>query len=186
MQTNTSLRIFKLFALAPLASAVAAALVTPSAVAHSLVLTEVSSTVLTATYDASPLTVGNNGPDDWIVTAPEITFQGSGLIQTQWIEPENSSLLNALTHIGPNIGPGNFEFQSDIVIRGFTGQPNGSTVNDVGTDNRDFASVSMTFTDNAATAEHPAVPDTGSTLGLFLVSSIALVGARKLVAVRTS
>ncbi len=191
MQTNTSLRIFKLFALVPLAIAVAAALVTQSAFAHSFVLTENSSTSLTATYDGSTsgVTVVNNGPDFWTVTLPNFVTFGNGLSQTQWVEPDNSSLQNAVTSAssGPGL-PTNFDFRSDIpFFVGFpTPLPNGSTVQDFGFDTSDQASVSVTFTDNAATAEHPAVPDTGSTLGLLLVSSIALVGARRRVAVRTS
>src|SRR5437588_2461701 len=81
MQTNTSLKTFKLSPLVPLAIAIVALLVTQSAPAHSLALTEVSSTTLTATYDGSTLTVTPNGSDDWIVTAAIITFHSPGLEQ---------------------------------------------------------------------------------------------------------
>ena len=182
MKTNTSLRIFKISALVPLAIAVAAPLVTQSAVAHSLVLIEVSSTTLTATYDGSALVPVNNGPDNWTLTlANSITF-GRGLDQTQWVEPDNSSLWNAVTSAtsGPGM-PTTFDFRSDIPpFIGFTARPDGSTVQDFGFDASDQASVSITFTDNAATAEHPAVPDTGSSLGLLFLSVIGLFGLNRL------
>src|SRR5947207_4043985 len=70
MKTNPSFRIFKFSTLVSLAIAIAAALVTHPVRAtaiQTLVITEFSSTSLTATLNNNPLTVTNNGADLWFV-----------------------------------------------------------------------------------------------------------------------
>ena len=163
--------------------AAAAALVTQPALAHSIVLTELSPTTLTATYDGSTtgVTVTPGAlPDTWdiifstvdfhVVVHPPIGFVPLGT----WIEPENSALGNYVT-LSPG---GHLDIASDFsaAVTTFADE---STVSNVGTDTRDNGPVSVTFDDDAARAEGHAVPDTGTSASLFGLSLAGLVFLRR-------
>jgi hypothetical protein len=165
----------KIFKLSAAAVAIAAAWVTQPvfggtapAPTHQIDITENSPISLSATYDGSPVTVLNTNPDQWTVTFPTtVSFVGGPV---EWAEPENSNLANVVT-----FSPATFTLTvfSDLGdhVNGFIPLPNGSTVNNVGTDSINGVSVSATFNDNAATAE---VPDTGTTFSLFGLSLAGL------------
>jgi len=160
-----------------LAIAITAALLTGPVLAqpapHQLVVTENSSTStgLTATYDGSALAVTFIGPDQWTVTVPSTVFFIPGGA-FKWVEPENSGLGNSVVLGSPGIP--RFSVTSDITTN-FPPVADESTVN-IGTDSSNGAPISMTFDDDAATAE---VPDTGSTFGLLFLALIALLGASR-------
>src|SRR5262245_41162372 len=94
-----------------------------SAVPHSIVVTENSSSSLTATYDGSTANVSlisfnPSFPDTWTIfftdniVLSNIQLNGS---QVQWLEPENSSFANLL---GSNGGPRlqvNSDFPADNI-----------------------------------------------------------------------
>jgi hypothetical protein len=88
-----------------------------------------------------------------------------------WVEP-NSGLGNSVVLGSPGIP--RFLVTSDIT-NNFPPVADESTVN-IGTDSSNGAPISMTFDDDAATAE---VPDTGSTFGLLFLALIALLGASR-------
>ena len=181
MKTNPSFRIFKPSTLVPLAIAIAAALVTQpmrATAVNNIVITENSSTSLSATYDGSTtgVTVTFLGPDIWNVTFPStVTFSQFGGVN--WTEPENSSLGNEVSFIG-NINPRNkLGVLSDFTLAGSVTTGNGTTINNVGTDSANGGSISVTLNDNGDVA---TVPETGSTFGLLSLSVIALLGATRL------
>jgi hypothetical protein len=143
-------------------------------IAHNIVLTENSSTSLTATYDGSTtgVTVILNSPDNWVVNVPAtVSFNGMGIADS-WIEPENASLSNFVS--GSTNAPqlavvSEFNLLGDVA--------NGSQSPFIfGTDSSNSGFVFVTFNDNGDTAASTTVPDTGSALGLLFVSVIALLG----------
>jgi hypothetical protein len=166
-----SREIFKLSALALLG--ILAALVTrPAGGAvpdHQLVLTEHSSLSLSATLDHGPLAVTNTSIDNWTVTIPNLDLPTT----PQWLEPENSSLINFIT----------FAVEPDIFAVGSEGtgggpfEPNGGTFVAAGTLTSDGAAVDVTFNDKEVVSH---VSDTGSTVGLLFVSLLTLLGAARL------
>jgi hypothetical protein len=87
-------RTFKLPSPVRLALAIAVVLVMQLAFAqvptHNIVLTENSSTNLTATYDGSTtgVTVTFQAPNQWVVTFPATVNLGSTGRNVDWIEPE--------------------------------------------------------------------------------------------------
>src|SRR5205809_6902647 len=93
MKTNPSFRIFKPSTLVSLAIAIAAALVTQPVRAtaiQTLVITEFSSTSLTATLNGTTsLTVSNTAADQWL-----IDLVGIAGTQQFWAEPDASGLNN--------------------------------------------------------------------------------------------
>ena len=179
MKTNPSFRIFKPSTLVSLAIAIAAALVTQPMravpIVNNIVITENSSTSLSATYNGltTGVTVAFDGTDVWTVTFPStVTFSLLGGVN--WLEPENSSLGNEVTFFRAGNGLG---VVSDTSLFGSTTTGNGSTIANVGTDSSNGGSISVTFIDNGDVA---AAPDTGSTLGLLSLSVVALLGATRL------
>ncbi len=179
MKTNPSFRIFKFSTLVILGIAIAAALVTQpmrATAVNNIVITENSSTSLSATYDGSTtgVTVTFLGPDIWNVTFPStVTFSQFGGVN--WTEPENSSLGNEVTFSTRLTNELNV--LSDFTPAGAVTTGNGTTLNNVGTDSANGGSISATFIDNGDVA---AAPDTGSTLGLLSLSLVALLGATRL------
>ncbi len=175
MKTNPSFRIFKFSTLVPLGIAIAVALLSQpvrASVINNIVLTENSSTSLTATYNGSPISaanITNSGPDSWIVTFPgTVSFNGD---RGTWIESaniENTVDFILMDHV--------LTVNSDVAGTGFFSD--GQTAMGVGTDSSNGASINAAFFDNAATSE--GVPDTGSTLGLLSLSMVALLGATRL------
>jgi hypothetical protein len=178
---KTNIHTLRFLSHRPLALAVAigAALVTQSVfagqaiVSHSIVLTEYSPISLTAMYDGSSVTVSNTNPDQWTVIFPTTVSFGGGT--SEWAEPENPNLANIVT-----FAPASFTLTvfSDLGdhINGFMPLPNGSTINNIGTDSSNGGPISATFTDLAAAAE---VPEMGSTFTLLLLSSTALLGVTR-------
>jgi len=194
MKTNASLRIFKVSTLASLGIEVIAALVTQPTVAdifddNSLVITENSSTSLTATYtfphgSTLACTVTLLAPDQWTVTLP---FESEHLdeFSNLWQEPENpppTTIGNRISNASS--GSNTVSVISDFNAGGIAGtpRPNGfsGTLFGIGTDSANETQIDLTFTDNAATSEPHAAPDTGSTFGLLFVSLLALLGASRL------
>jgi len=164
--------------LLPLAFAIAAALVSHATFANtvnSLVLTENSSTSLTATYNGSSLTVGFVSPDHWEIRFPDTAAFSDVLVN--WVEPENSSLGNVVFFVS--------EISSVIVSSdvstAITPVANGTTVNNVGFDFSNNENISATFFDKGDVA---AVPETGSPFGLLFLSLTALLGATRLRSLR--
>jgi len=180
MKTNPTLQIFKLYTLIPLGIAIVAALLSQpvgASVINNIVLTENSSTSLTATYNGSTsgVTVTFNGPDTWIVTFPAtVTFSLFGGVN--WLEPGSSSLGNEVTFFTAPFS-NELSIISDSDLIGATTTGTGTTITNVGTDSSNQASISATFIDNGDVA---AAPDTGSTLGLLVLSVVALLGATRL------
>src|SRR6478609_5673306 len=96
MKTTTrSLNIMKIMGLL-FTVGIASGLLAQSASAHSIVITESSSTALTVTYDGSAVGVSVNyiSTDHWGVTIGlPVTFSGA----PQWTELEDSSAFNVIT-----------------------------------------------------------------------------------------
>jgi len=141
---------------------------------HDIVLTENSSTDLSVTLDGSPVTVLNTAPDRWTVTFAD-TFIFGGYTKF-WEENPISVLGNAVNTSGTN----ELSVFSDIDTgRDPAGAPNGSTQSQSpgATDSGNPVTVNFTFNDLGDGSS--SVPDTGFTLGLFIVSLIALLAARR-------
>ena len=148
-----------------------------TAFAHQLVFTEnPAGSRLTVTFDGSSsgITVTQVTTDRWNVILP-VTATPPGA--AQWIEPENSSLVN----IPEEVATDTYLVRSDVSPQSFsTPVPNG-TPTSFGNDPSDGVPIIATFHDNAAPTE---VPDTGSTVALLLLSLIALLCATRLRSVR--
>jgi hypothetical protein len=151
-------------------------LVTQSVFAdHQIVITENSSTSLTATYDGSTsgVLVVNNGQNVWHVTFSRANFNSS-TNRVGWVEPENPALLNdlffgfAASNTVTVLSDGSFAF---LVAQDESTKPF------MGTDSTDGGSISVTFDDDGDVAR--TVPDTGSTFALLLLASVALLGATR-------
>jgi hypothetical protein len=162
--------------------AIAAALVTPCAngIVNDLVITENSSTSLTVTYNGSTsgITINNFSPDGWAFRLQfPLSVSFAEFITPVWFEPENSTRANFAL-----LADNSFfvEFLSDLPFsQSDNPVPNGTTVENVGTDNINGGTINMTLFDNAATAEQ-SVPDTGSTFSLLLLSLTGLLGVSRL------
>jgi hypothetical protein len=190
MKTNPSLRIIRLATLAPLAVAIAAVLLTQPVsavpVTHSIVITENSSTSLTATYDGSTSGVtvhfDSGAFSFWDITFPSSVRLAFGALGAQWLEPENSSLGNVVVSgLNNTLSP----VASDFSGSTYPAFPDESTVNNFGTDNSDGGSISVTFDDDVAKGE-ATVPETGSSFGLLLLGLSALFGANRLRSFRSA
>jgi hypothetical protein len=162
--------------------AIAAAFVTQSVygIINDLVIIENSSTSLTVTYNGSTsgITINNFGPDGWAFRLQfPLSVSFAEFITPVWFEPENSTRAN-FALLADNF---NFvEFLSDLPFSPSDNPvPNGTTVENVGTDNMNGGTINMTLFDNAATAEQ-SVPDTGSTLSLLFLSLTGLLGVSRL------
>jgi hypothetical protein len=182
MKTNPSFRIFKPSTLVSLGIAIAAALVTQPmravSIVNNIVITENSSTSLSATYNGltTGVTITSGGTDFWTVTFPStVNFSQNGGVN--WLEPGSSTLGNEVTFIG-NITPRNkLSLFSDFTLAGTITTGNGTTINNVGTDSANGGSISVTLNDNG---DVTTAPDTGSTLGLLSLSVVALLGVTRL------
>lgn len=154
----------------PLAIAITAALVTQSAfgIPHEIVLTEISSTNLTATYDGSTtgVTIGSVIPDEWDVLFPTtVSFTIGGRFPLgKWVEPEDSALGNFVSVFRNGL---TVVSDSSFIVQSF---PDEFTVNIVGFDSRDGEPISITFDDDGDVAAVEAVPEptTLALLGLGL------------------
>ena len=130
---------------------------------ETLVITEYSSTSLTASYDGNSLTVLNSGPDLWFIQTPNLFLTPATV---QWTEPEDPSKVNIV-----NTGNESRDFQipvfSDAPSFDSPANPNGFT------DTTDFTIVlsnglvplDVTFNDLGDSAR--SVPDATATLPLL-------------------
>jgi hypothetical protein len=153
-----------------LAVVVSTPLVTEPVFAHEMVLTEFSSTHLTATYDGTPLSIASIqliSPDNWTIT---FSFRPSQLGDS-WFEPTGftsnrvTPSANLLTVVSDSSSPPSTQngFQSTVVF---------------GFDLKDGAPIFVTFNDKSD------VPDMGSTLGLLALALAALFGASRIRSLR--
>ena len=171
--------MFKPSTLIPLAIAIAAALVTQPVRAtaiQTLVITEFSSTSLTATLNGTTsLPVTFNGADFWSIALVGVSgLPGVSSSTGDWLEPDAAGFLNTVL-VDPTVFPNQLLVESD---RG-PGFTNGLA--DGTPDTTDFflngSQLSVTFFDKGDVA---AAPDTGSTLGLLSLSVVALLGTSRL------
>lgn len=173
--------------LLPLAIAITATLAAQPMLAqappvHNLVITELSSTNLTATYDGSTARVtvkpGGVPGEAWTV---DVTSTQPALPGPGWTEPSGSSFnVIAATGTGPGIGDWVFQSDETSVTPGPLAS-NGVTITGQGTDTTDNGSISITFNDNGDVA---SAPDSGSTFCLFCLALAALVGVSRLRSLR--
>ena len=171
--------MFKPSTLIPLAIAIVAALVTQPVRAtaiQTLVITEFSSTSLTATLNGTTsLPVTFNGADFWSIALVGVSgLPGVSSSTGDWLEPDAAGFLNTVL-VDPTVFPNQLLVESD---RG-PGFTNGLA--DGTPDTTDFflngSQLSVTFFDKGDVA---TAPDTGSTLGLLSLSAVALLGATRL------
>ena len=206
MKIKAPFKMLKISTLVPFAITITALLTQPAfaqaPAPHDLQLTETSSTSLSVTYDGSTtgITIDNTSSNRWTVTFPTTIDFGvysiTGHTPPQdatltWLEPENSPPTTQFTPqnlINVTVGSHQLTIASDsssALRLFFNGESSAVLDTSIGTDQTNQAAIAATFTDNAATAE-ATVPDTGATLGLLLVSLIALLGARRRIAAPTS
>ena len=160
-------------------------------VGANLTLTENSSTSLSLSYtgptSASAFTVLPQGTDSWIIQVSSlfgpIFFND---FSHDWAEPEDptQAIINEVRHLAANDTQSTmFLFvRSDLDIahdaNGIGGISPDNTSFIVGTDSG--VPIFLTFHDLAAANEAGAVPEIGSTLGLFALSAVGLFGANRL------
>jgi hypothetical protein len=144
---------------------------------HTLDITENSSTSLTVIFDLNNVTasvVALNSPDNWTLTFDtSIQF---GVFNSFWLEPDDPNFVNVVFNNGPN---------DSNVLSVLSENPNtGGAVTD-GTPqqqnitvNGQQGLVSITFHDLGDAAV--GVPESASTLVLFVLSLAALFGASRL------
>jgi hypothetical protein len=149
---------------------------------NDIVITENSRTSLTVTYNGSTsgITVAVHSLDDWEVTFPSHVVLTLPRVAPAWAEPENflPPAFPVNIFVGAYFGPNSALIVSDLDSRFFIGTryPDGTTVPNVGKDTVNGGPVNVTFFDKAAEPE--TTPDTGFTLGLLFLSSVALLGMR--------
>ena len=163
--SNSNLKI-----LPALMVVIAAALVTQpmrAGVIDSLIITELSSTSLTATLNGNPLTVTLNFADDWTIALPGV----SGTSQ-QWAEPEPDAagLGNIVQSF---LSPNQLSVISDFGPA-FLPLPDGTPDTTRFTLNGNPLSVTFFDKGDVATA-----PDTGTTASLFGLSLMGLAFLRR-------
>ena len=174
------MKIFKPSTLVSLGIAIAAALVTQPVRAtaiQTLVITEFSSTSLTATLNGTTsLSVTPGLADHWTISLTGVNIGRLATVQN-WIEPDAAGFINVVD-FNPTF-PNRLGVLSDFGP-GVTGLADGAT------DTTSFFLVApdgtmnplwVTFNDNGDVAR---TPDTGSTLGLLSLSVVALLGATRL------
>ena len=179
MKTNPSRKIFQFSSLIFLAIAVAAALVTQSIRASTVVFTEQDSSTLTVTLDGTPVFATNTGPDSWQITFFAVLDDALGVA---WAEPENPTSdpnavngWNAITgfQIHSVFGRPTFttiSIQSDLTFASASAyKSNGGSFTN--------GSTSYQFTDLSDAAV--STPDTGSTLVLLSLAVTGLFGASR-------
>jgi hypothetical protein len=171
MKNTRSPKLFKHTALLSLAIFAMASSLLAQTATHNIVLNENSSTDLSVTFDA-PVMVSNTAADQWTVTFPDTFIFGAYTLH--WDENPSSLVLGNIVDVS---GTNELSVFSDI-ITGQTPEPNGFTfTNRLAFDSGNPVNVNFTFNDLGDGSS--SVPDTGSTLGLFIVSLIALLAARR-------
>jgi hypothetical protein len=142
-----------------------------------LSLTEVSSSMLTATYNGpsgnSAFTVLNTSPDHWSITfISDIRFNAENF-PLDWEEPEDPT--NSANEITFNDNINTLFVVSDLVA---DAMPNNTVSPVVGFEDSQngFANIAIQFNDLGDAQAPTGVPDTGSTLGMLTLASISLLG----------
>jgi hypothetical protein len=166
--------------LSSLALSVAAAVLTQPLFAgiipaHDIQITENSSTSLSATFDGTPVTVQNTAKDRWTITF-DPTFQFGVFVLNGYVEPEN----NLVNIIDSEPGVGGFGTNQLFVLSDIQGGsfiPDGTTLVETLLISGSQTAVGITFHDSG---DGSSVPDSGSTLGLFLFALIGVLGATRL------
>jgi hypothetical protein len=157
--------------------AIASALVTQpmrATAVDTLLITETSSTSLTATLTTSSgttsLNVAFHGDDSWSIDLANVSEN-----RTQfWTEPDAAGFFNRVDT--SSSAPDTMTFRSDLIQPGVSGLADGTK--DTTTFTLNGVELDVTFHDNGDVA---TVPDTGSTLGLLSLSVVvALLGATRL------
>ena len=151
--------------------AIAAALVTQpmrAGAIDSLVITENSSTSLTAILNGNPLTVTFLAPDRWSIAATGLSGFGPG---QPWSEPDAAGFVNIVSR--NRVLPNTLDVSSDVGP-GFTGLADGTT--DIETFTLNGNPLAVTFFDKGDVA---AAPDTGTTASLFGLSLTGLAFLRR-------
>jgi hypothetical protein len=174
MKTDRSRKNLKIPVLTPLVVVIAVFIIHPASavtITHDLVITENSSTDLTATYDGTPVTViSTPSPDNWGVLLP--FNAGFNALVFEWYEP-GSGLVNGILADPPTSRGTPLEISSDMTYFGqVVAVADETTITNAGTDLRDNGSISLTFDDDGDVLA--TVPDKGSTFTLLCLSSIAL------------
>ena len=168
------MKIFKPSTLVSLGIAIAAALVTQPVRAtaiQTLVITEFSSTSLTATLNGTTsLSVTPGLADHWTIALGGVSG-GFPEADQFWTEPA-AGFVNSVSFINPV--PGRLFVDSDI-FHGQSGLADGTP--DTTTFTLNGNPLTVTFFDKGDVA---TTPDTGSTLGLLSLSVVALLGATRL------
>jgi hypothetical protein len=125
-----------------------------------LVITEKSSTLLTAIFDGTPLPVQEISPDVWDVSDTANFFLTGS--QAAWVEPENPSEANFMMNAPAN---GGFEILSDDPYSGPI-YKNGAADSVDFEDNTagGYVPLDVTFND---LGDSGAVPDASTTLALL-------------------
>jgi hypothetical protein len=153
-------------------------------ITHDLVVTENSSTDLTATYDGSPVTVIflPAFPDNWEVLLP-FAVGSPNRFFFEWSEPD-SALVNGIEAFAPGSAGTPLAVFSDFTGGAVVAVPDDTTITNALVDERDNGSISLTFDDDG---DVPAtVPDKGSTFTLLCLSSIALFAGTRFRRLRTA
>ncbi len=151
-----------------------------------LVVTEISSSVLTAVWDGSPLTVTYDSPDDWSYTIPNLTTG-----YAQWAEPDSSGDVNIEGSILGFLASGALsDVKPSRVLNFFEGAPLANDTTDT-TDFTDvnlstgfpvpFSPVDVTFNDlgDINGNGNGSLPDTTTTLPLLGMAFAGLCGFAK-------
>jgi hypothetical protein len=150
--------------------AIMAALVTQpvrAAAINSVVITENSSTSLTATLNNNPLSVTFSSVDNWTIALGGVSGASPGAGASQfWTEPDAAGFVNAVTFI--NQVPGILFVASDS-FPGTSGLADGTP--DTTSFKLNGGALAVTFHDLGDVA---TVPETGATLSLFGLSLTGL------------
>jgi hypothetical protein len=173
------MKIFKPSTLVSLGIAIAAALVTQpvraTAIPPSLVITETSSTTLTAmlTVNGTTTSLGvSDSVDSWTIALANVGgTSGSTETIRNWLEPDAAGFVNEVFFDPRSLDQlsVNSDFAHATGLADDTTDQTSFTLNGV--------ALWVTFDDDGDVA---AVPDTGSTLGLLSLSVVALLGATRL------
>ena len=159
--------------LTALVIAITAALVTQPVRAgaiDTLVITENSSTSLTATLNNNPLSVTFNSADNWT-----FALVGISVKQQFWTEPDAAGEVNFVRGQDPSdSGTGTVINVLSDAATNFVGLADGTPETTIFTLNGGLLSV--TFFDLAAASE---APDTGTTFSLFGLSLMGLAFLRR-------
>ena len=147
---------------------------------HELVITENSPTgpnSLTVSLDGSGILVSQVPGLNETWEAASTSFLNLPVSSASWIEPEDSSLVNAI-ELTAGFNGITLEVMSDTSPLSSPPVADGTPVN-LGIDNFDGETVFATFHDNAATAEGHSVPDAAPTAMLLGLALLGIEGLRR-------